>query len=234
MQCAVTSPPYWGLRDYGGGELEIGQGDLDDYIADMLAVFRQVREALTEDGLLWINWGDTMAGSGGAGGDWNKGGVKAGLKKWRQGDSGLPRMNACMIPARCAMALQQDGWVLRREIIWDKGSPKRADIRHEKKPLDQHETIYLFSKSFKYKQYMERLPEYGSVWHFPPVKGKRRHDAPFPHELPQRCILASTDLGDVVLDPFVGSGTTLEAAELLGRRGVGVDLKRPQPHVVDK
>jgi site-specific DNA-methyltransferase (cytosine-N4-specific) len=224
VQCVVTSPPYFGLRRSGEDPREIGVDSLRKYVEDMTEIGLEIHRVLADDGLFWLNMGDTSAGSGGSGGDYLKGGVKEGIPKWRQGETGLPALNLCLVPFQVASALQASGWLLRQVIVWDKGQTRRANIAHEKKPLDAHEFIFLFAKQRKYRQFMQALPERGTVWHMSPARGPRRHSAPFPIELPHRCILASTEIGDTVLDPFVGGGTTVEAAERLRRVGLGLDL----------
>ncbi len=119
VQCCVTSPPYWGLRDYGT-EGQIGlERTPQEYVAKMVAVFGEVRRVLREDGVCWLNLGDSYNGSGGAGGDYNAGGLKAGQPRYggRNVNSLKPK-DLVGIPWRVAFALQEDGWWLRSDIIW--------------------------------------------------------------------------------------------------------------------
>lgn len=137
----------------------------------------------------------------------------------------------CNVPGRLASALQDDGWRLRASITWAKTSKagramlRPEDLDHANRPGVSSEAILLLAPGpGRATFYPERLAERGDVWHFPPATGRYRGPAPFPDELPRRCILPSTDPGDWVLDPFAGSGTTLRVAELLGRNAVGLDL----------
>lgn len=224
VDCVVTSPPYWGLRQYGDAPGELGNNQsMDDYIGCILIAAREVGRVLKDDGLFWLNLGDTAAGSGGAGGDYNKGGSKSGKVKWKQGDTRISPMQWCSIPHRIVHALQDDGWLLRADICWDKTRVRPEDVRHVRRPLISKEPIFMLAKTRTHRFYEKHMAELGNVWHFPPAKGKN-HQAPFPDELPRRCILASTLRGDVVVDPFDGSGTTSRVAVELGRVGIGLDL----------
>ena len=225
----VTSPPYWSLRQYGDSELEMGQGSLAEYLDDTRACARVWREKMTDDGVCWYNIADTAAGSGGAGGDHNRGGTKETIRKYRQGDSGLPPMQWCNVPHRVASIFQEEGWLYRHCVIWEKtsrnGSPvvRRANLNHERRPGTSHEFIFMFSMGRRYTWNTHELKERGSVWHFDVERGTT-HDAPFPVELPLRCIPLTTNPGDAVLDPFGGSMTTVLAAQQLGREGWGLEL----------
>lgn len=225
VDCIVTSPPYWGLRLYGNnGQVEIGQRDLDVYIKELLIATEECWRILKDDCLLWLNIGDTASGSGGAGGDYNKGGSKAGKPKYKQGISGLPSTQWCLVPSRVAVALQAQGWLVRQWVTWDKERLRAEDLRHARRPGVSSEVILMLAKSPKHRFYPERLAERGNVWHFPPRTEGPKHLAPFPVELVERCVLPSTEPGDLVFDPFLGSGTTVRAAIRHQRRGAGVDL----------
>jgi DNA modification methylase len=116
------------------------------------------------------------------------------------------------------------GWRLRSHIVWDKDRVRPESLAHVKRPLIQWEPILMFSPGTHHRFYPEGLVERGNVWRFPPNATGDKGQAPFPDELARRCILPSTREGEVVLDPFCGSGTTMRVAEELGRRGVGLDL----------
>lgn len=132
IDCCVTSPPYYGLRDYGvAGQIGL-EPTPDAYIAEMVAVFREVRRALKSTGTLWLNLGDSYAGSG-------KGGNRL---------YGMKAKDLLMIPARVALALQADGWWLRSEIIWSKPNPMPESVTD--RPTSSHEKIYLLAKSERY------------------------------------------------------------------------------------
>lgn len=229
VQSAIMSPPYWALRKYGSDDQEIGLELLDDYVSDLQIVFSEIKVCLKDNGLLWLNLGDTWAGSGGAGGDYNKGGGYFGQQKYRQiPPSDIPFRSLCLVPFRVASALIETGWILRQTIIWDKGQTKPEDLNHIKRPGIQHEYIFMFAKSKKYKYYPEwhvgSDAERGSVWHVRPCKGKKNSPAPMPDEIVRRCVELSTDEGDIVFDPFCGSGTTPKVADSMGRIGIGMDL----------
>lgn len=234
IDCVVTSTSYWAKRSYGDDEDEFGKGSLEDFIEKECVPFaREVARVLRDDGLFWWNIGDTAAGSGGAGGDH----VKRGSKGPQSGLGGIPKYvgsgeraglqqgNACLVPWRVAQAVQEAGlFLVRAPIIWDKGQIKPEDVRHVRRPRYQYEPILMLAKSMQYRYFAEGEVESGDVWHFPVYRGPRIGLAPFPIELPQRCILVSTEPGDVVLDPCHGSGQTGRAAAKNGRRWIGVDL----------
>ena len=236
VQALVTSPPYWGLRSYGDDPRELGTEDLHRYLERLVEVFASCRHGMAPSSLAWVNIGDTAAGSGGAGGDYNEGGrAPSQRRRYRQGrplvgstvngTSELAAGQWCGVPGRLAAALQDDGWRLRSTITWDKGRLRPESLEHANRPGVASEVILLLAPGRgRSKFYPERLTERGDVWHFPPATGRYKGPAPFPRELPRRCIVPSTDPGDLVLDPFAGSGTTLEVAERIGRRAIGFDL----------
>lgn len=227
VNCVVTSPPYFGLRNYGDSPREIGRGSMDDYLTDIQHVAVRMWDALADDGTWWLNIGDTASGSGGAGGDFIKGkGSKEDMPRYKQGATSVPKGQWCMVPARVGLVLQEMGWMLRSQITWDKQTIRPESQAHTRRPGVSSETIFMLTKQSKYKFNPGAIEEVGNVWHFPPSRGKRHHMAPFPEELPRRCILLSTDPGDTVLDPFVGNGTTVNVAENLDRVGIGIDLYR--------
>ena len=156
VQCCVTSPPYFGLRDYGvAGQIGL-EPTPDDFVAEMVAVFREVRRVLRDDGTLWLNLGDsyasTVKGSGGAG--------KSGLGPNRDPHrhqkfeprrfdmQGLKPKDLIGIPWRVAFALQADGWYLRSDIIWHKPNPTPESVTD--RPTSAHEHVFLLSKSARY------------------------------------------------------------------------------------
>ena len=226
--CIVTSPPYYGLRDYGVD----GQYGLEEtpaqYIEKLRAVFSELRRVLVNDGTLWLNIGDTYNaynGNRGEGGKLNSGDKHSMLAKTPSGhgltDKALPNKSLLGIPWRLAIALQEDGWVLRNSIIWHKpnGKPGGGKDRF----ANRHENVFMFSKSQKYyfdAQY--RLD--GDVWRIPVSSSKRDHIAVMPLGLAERCILAGSREGGLVVDPFSGSGTTGLAAIESGRDYTGIDI----------
>lgn len=165
VNCCVTSPPYFGLRDYGvDGQIGL-EGTPDAYVAKLVEVFREVRRVLRDDGTLWLNLGDSYAsgtkGSGGTGkstlGAASGGnGISAeGIARSqarqsmdvRQLDCGLPDKNLIGIPWRAAFALQADGWYLRQELIWAKPNPMPESVRD--RCTRAHEQIFMLAKSGK-------------------------------------------------------------------------------------
>jgi DNA modification methylase len=159
VQCVVTSPPYWGLRDYGvDGQLGLEKTP-DEFVSNMVAVFREVRRVLRDDGVCWVNMGDCYAhASSGGGGAVD---VRTDGRKTTPGDKvrgrmggantladGLKPKDLCGIPWRLAFALQADGWYLRSEIIWHKPNPMPESVTD--RPTKAHEQIFLLTKSARY------------------------------------------------------------------------------------
>lgn len=149
VHCVVTSPPYWGLRDYGvPGQIGL-EPTPEEYVEKMVEVFREVRRVLRTDGTLWLNLGDSYNGSGGAGGDYNKGGLKEGQPKYPgRKIAGLKPKDLVGIPWRVAFALQADGWWLRSDIIWAKRNCMPESVTD--RPTKSHEYIFLLTKSERY------------------------------------------------------------------------------------
>lgn len=237
VHCVVTSPPYFGLRDYGiDGQIGL-EPTPDKYVAELVAIFREVRRVLRDDGTLWLNLGDSVySGNGQPCGsdprspnrDWMRS-----RKRWLDTPGmGLPKKSLLGMPWRVAHALQADGWTIRQEIIWARssafGEPSVTD-----RPYRQHETIFLVSKSRRYWFDRSTLPE-ESVWHIEPERGVRQHMAPFPNELVRRCILAGCPVGGTVLDPFGGAGTVGLVCDRLGRNAVLIELNDAYMDIAEK
>ncbi len=153
IHCCVTSPPYWGLRDYGvDGKLGLEQTP-EEYVSKLVEVFREVKRVLKEDGTLWINLGDSYASGGKGGGGsfttersaWNG---KDKVKGWRSAPAGLKNKDLVGIPWMVAFALRADGWYLRSDIIWEKPNAMPSSVRD--RPTRSHEYIFLLSKSSRY------------------------------------------------------------------------------------
>ncbi|WP_423179738.1 DNA-methyltransferase [Stenotrophomonas sp. CASM110] len=280
VQTCVTSPPYYGLRDYGVA----GQIGLEDtppeYVARLVAVFREVRRLLRDDGTLWLNLGDSYATDSKWGG--STGGKAAAALHGLGGGgrnktaTGLPDKNLIGIPWRVAFALQEDGWFLRQDIIWAKPNPMPESVTD--RCTKAHEYLFLLSKSPRYFFDMEAIkepaagvnnypPQGGpvpgapaqsrlrpavprggfdgktnalpgreafratsekrhkrSVWNVATTPFKEAHFATFPEQLIEPCILAGSPAGGLVLDPFIGAGTTAVVAERLGRQWLGCEL----------
>lgn len=276
VQCCVTSPPYFGLRQYlpnghPDKDKEVGIEPTPDAFVDALvSVFREVRRVLREDGTLWVNIGDSYAGAGYSNHDLNgsewKSDVNGDKRKTRQQDQrkaltplGIKSKDLIGIPWMLAFALRKDGWYLRQDIIWSKTSCMPESVKD--RCTKSHEYLFLLTKSPRYYFDAEAIktpakqdwgtrdrqhgkyhnegsglqPHSGltksyamankrSVWTITPSNFKGAHFATFPEALVEPCILAGSKPNDTVLDPFLGSGTTLAVAKRLGRNGIGVEL----------
>jgi len=243
VDCVVTSPPYYLQRDYSGKD-ELGQEATPaEYVEKLTAVFSQCRRVLKSSGTLWLVVGDKYVG-----------GEQLGM------------------PWRVALALKDDGWILRSDVIWHKPNAMPSPVKN--RPTTDHEYVFFFTKSKQYyydadairephvtftkksrmrggrKHFHRRggTPEAGknagnsnlhdarwdqafhprgrnkrTVWSIPLSKCREVHFAVFPEPLVKTCILAGCPENGVVLDPFVGSGTTATVAHHLGRRYIGID-----------
>jgi len=232
FQTVVTSPPYWGLRDYGI-EGQIGaESKIDDYISDLVTLFREVRRTLKADGTLWLNIGDSYTSGG---------------RTWRQADrknpargmdyraptpDGLKPKDLIGVPWRLAFALQADGWFLRSDIVWNKPNGQPESVKD--RPSRVHEYVFLFSKNEQYHYDYEAVKERAvngstracrSVWNVNTEPCKEAHSATFPTALVAKCLLAGGKKGGLVLDPFFGSGTVGLVCQELGLDFVGIELK---------
>ena len=161
VQCCVTSPPYWGLRDYGiEGQLGL-ETTPEEYVAKMVQVFREVRRVLRDDGTLWLNLGDSYYNNFGGGSDTmttgNAEAVKARGRNNKPKHDSLKIKDLVGIPWRVAFALQSDGWYLRSDIIWHKPNPMPESVTD--RPTKSHEYIFLMSKSAKYYYDAEAVAE---------------------------------------------------------------------------
>tara|TARA_B100000424_G_scaffold3747_1_gene2781 strand:+ start:235 stop:1146 length:912 start_codon:yes stop_codon:yes gene_type:complete len=276
-QMCVTSPPYYGLRDYGGEENQVGQEETpEEYINNMVDIFRLVRDNLMDDGTLWLNIGDSYYNyRPGKGQSYPKQSVsktKQDLpdKCNKRGNKleGLKEKDLIGIPWMLAFALRQDGWYLRQDIIWHKPNPMPESVRD--RCTKSHEYIFLFSKSKKYFYDNEAIKEDAKDWGVRnrvngkyhnkgtglqphtgltksyPKKNKRSvwsvtnkpykgaHFAVFPPDLISPCILAGSRVGDLVLDPFMGSGTTAMVSKQLGRDYLGCELHSDYSELAEK
>jgi DNA modification methylase len=162
VNCCVTSPPYFGLRDYGhAGQIGLEQTP-DAYVAQLVAVFREVRRVLRDDGTLWLNLGDSYAANPGQRKETDKAGPKQLTKRGSTGSpsrdiAGLSAKNLIGIPWRVAFALQADGWYLRQDIIWSKPNPMPESVTD--RCTKSHEYIFLLSKSARYYYDAEAIKE---------------------------------------------------------------------------
>ncbi|MCL4109835.1 UNVERIFIED_CONTAM: hypothetical protein GTU68_059582 [Idotea baltica] len=231
VRCCVTSPPYWGLRDYGvAGQIGM-EGTVDEFITQLVDVFREVRRVLTNDGTCWVNMGDCYAGGGNGGGMPGADKNKAAREGERRRPEGFKNKDMIGQPWMLAFALRADGWFLRSDIIWHKPTAMPESVKD--RPTKAHEYVFLLSKSERYfydfeaimepKDLVERRNK-RSVWSIASTGYSEAHFATFPPDLVKPCVLAGSEPGDLVLDPFAGSGTTGEVAVELGRKAVLIEL----------
>ena len=265
----VTSPPYYGLRDYGGEDDQIGQEQTpEEFVNNLVEVFRGVRHVLTDDGTLWLNIGDSYynyrPGRG-------QGLVKQTVSNTKQdlpdmcprrGNKleGLKEKDLIGIPWMLAFALRADGWYLRQDIIWNKPNPMPESVKD--RCTKSHEYLFLLSKNKKYFYDNEAIKEpakdWGtrdrsngkyhnegtglsphtgltksyrtknkrSVWSITNKPYKGAHFAVYPPDLIEPCILAGSEEGDIILDPFLGSGTTAMVAKKHNRAYIGCELHK--------
>jgi len=271
VQTCVTSPPYFGLRDYGH-EGQIGLEETpEEYIVAMVEVFRCVWDVLADDGTLWLNIGDSYStGTKAEHQQSTNPGVGANRPEAQNSVARIGNPAGCKtkdligIPWMLAFALRADGWYLRQDIIWHKPNPMPESVRD--RCTKAHEYLFLLSKSERYyfdseaiaepvaASTVERLNQptleqqagssrvpgknngnmkavgstdtrnKRSVWTVTTRPYKGAHFATFPTDLIEPCILAGSRSGDIVLDPFMGSGTTAQVAKGLDRRYLGCEL----------
>ena len=246
----VTSPPYYGLRDYGGQEYQIGlEQSPEEYVKQLVEVFRGVRDNLTDDGTLWVNIGDGYYNYKSGTGEYAK-------QSFAKGRQDLPYNNPKRAnklkgykdkdligaPWLFAFAMRNDGWWLRQDIIWNKPNPMPESVRD--RCTKSHEYIFLFSKSRDYYFDVDAikiptvdntsLKRKKSVWDVKLKPYKEAHFATYPSELIEPCILAGSEKGDIILDPFIGSGTTAMVAKSLGRDYIGCELHEDYGKLIDK
>ena len=234
-RCCITSPPYYGLRDYGGEDCQIGlEESPEEYIQKLVEVFREVRNNLTEDGTLWVNIGDSYYNyRPGKGQSLVKQSVSTNKQDLpdncpRRGNKlkGYKEKDLIGIPWMLAFALRKDGWYLRQDIIWNKPNPMPESVRD--RCTKSHEYMFLLSKNQNYYFDVDVIKEptrrKRSVWNVQTKPYKDAHFAVYPPELIEPCILASSQQNDIILDPFMGSGTTAMVAKSLGRYYIGCEL----------
>jgi DNA modification methylase len=254
IQCCITSPPYWGLRDYGHVKQIGSEETLDLYIERLITIFREVRRVLADDGVLWLNLGDSYA-----------------ARSMSIGDSvRLKSKDLIGLPFRIAFALQDDGWYLRQDIVWAKPNAMPESVRD--RCTKSHEFIFMLTKQSRYffdqdsikersVSFKERsdvrseiqnikgnMSERGvtrtteglnmksqaqktkpfrnrrDVWFVATESFKGTHFAVMPRAIVLPCLLASSRLGDTVLDPFAGASTVGVVALSQNRNFIGIEL----------
>lgn len=226
IQCIVTSPPYWGLRDYGI-EGQIGlEESLQQYINKLVAVFSEAKRVLRNDGVFWLNIGDGYtSGNRGYRAPDKKNPARA-MNVRPNTPEGLKSKDLLGIPWRLALALQADGWYLRSDIIWNKPNAMPESVKD--RPTRSHEYIFMLTKKEKYFYDGQAIKENGrnrrTVWNINTCPFSEAHFATFPPALIEPCILSSTREKDFVLDPFFGSGTVGVVCKEFQRSFVGIEL----------
>lgn len=280
VDCIVTSPPYYGLRDYGVDGQYGSEETPAAYVNTMQELFSELRRVLADDGTLWLNLGDSYAGQGsskaraasasakpaensasplspsmaasqsatasrssskssgviGIDPSSFKQGARNGNRRSRpQPVQGVRGKSLIGIPWRVAIALLDDGWILRNDVIWNKPNPMPDSATD--RLAATHEHLFMFSKSPKYWFDLDPIrtehrtdiesakgKNPGDVWSIATQPFPGAHFAVFPQELARRCIVTGCKPGGTVLDPFSGSGTTGMVAQNNGRKYVGIDL----------
>jgi len=231
FQTCITSPPYWGLRDYGVSAQIGAERTVQEYIDNLVRVFKEVKRVLKDDGTFWLNIGDSYT---------------SGNRTWRDSDrknparamsyrpptpEGLKPKDLIGIPWRVAFALQADGWYLRSDIIWNKPNCQPESVKD--RPTRSHEYLFLMTKDEKYYYDYDAIKEDSSngsrknkrsVWSINTEAFNGAHFATFPESLVSPCILAGYKEGDMILDPFFGSGTVGCVALKLGRSFIGIEI----------
>lgn len=227
---AVTSPPYFWVRDYGF-EGQLGHEEsVEKYIDSLMEVFDEVKRTLHPEGVFFLNIGDTYySGNGQPHGSDPKCSSRNFLRtKMRPVDmSGwdIPKKSMIGIPWKVAFAMQARGWTLRSSIIWNRCNAFVEPTARDR-PYRQYEFVFMFTKSRFYSFDRSMLAE-EDVWNIPIERGRRaNHNAAFPSELVRRCIEVACPIGGHVLDPFVGSGTTIFTALSRDRNVVGIDMSQ--------
>ena len=276
----VTSPPYYGLRDYGGEEKQIGlEQTPEEYIEQMVEVMSLVRDCLTDDGTLWLNIGDSYYNYKSGTGEYakqsfakNRQDLPMKTPKRANKLKGFKDKELMGIPWMLAFALRKDGWHLRQDIIWNKPNPMPESVKD--RCTKAHEYIFLLTKERDYYYDNEAIKEKAvgerwggntpinmnntkdtdnqfsgltrkrkkvydkrnkrSVWTVNKKPYKGAHFAVYPPELIEPCILAGSEKGDIVLDPFMGSGTTAAVAKSLGRDYRGCELHSDYGNLIQK
>lgn len=233
VQCCVTSPPYWGLRDYEHPAQIGSEPSPEIYVENLVALFREVRRVLRKDGTVWLNVGDGYARNGGTG-NCGPNAVVGNTKKLIQKRNckvpdcwGLKDRDLIGLPWRVAFALQADGWILRSKITWVKKNAMPESVKN--RPTNATEEVFMFAKSPTYFYDPNGVREESGAnlrnhWILSPDSSRSGHPATFPRELARRCILLGSREGDTILDPFSGSGTTGIAANELNRKAILIEL----------
>ena len=249
IQSVITSPPYWGLRNYDN-ENQLGQEDTpEEFVSKLVDIFSEIKKVLKDDGTVWVNIGDTYFGAKGGHFDGDNSittdntGIEYRMKRQAPPKHEYLKVkDLAGVPWMFAVAMQKRGWYLRQDIIWHKPVPMPEAVNDRLQK--SHEHIFLFSKKKNYyfnteaigvdRKEGEGWVRRHDVWDIPTSHFQGAHFAVFPEKLPELCIKASTKENDIVLDPFMGSGTTAYVAQRLSRRWVGIELNPEYVKIINK
>jgi site-specific DNA-methyltransferase (adenine-specific) len=234
--CVVTSPPFYGQRDYGvAGQIGLEQTPYE-FINKLVEVFNDVREVMQTTGSLWVNLGDTYWNGRGEhrGKDPKQGARRFGMRPQdRRGDGKLCKnKQLLLLPHRLAIALQDAEWIVRNDNVWVKPNPIPDQVA-DRSCMSHEYVFHLVTQRFYYYNRVSvgRKTSRGTymppadTWEVPLSKGGTAHKASFSQELVRIPILATTPPKGIVLDPFGGSGTSLLFAKAHGFRSIGIDIK---------
>jgi len=234
VACIVTSPPYYGQRDYGvEGQLGL-EDDPQEYLDRLVSIFDAMVPILNDTGSLWVNLGDTYWSGRrqSRGGESKQFSRRIGLRPQDKRRPGLwtRGKQLLLIPHRFAIAMQDRGWIVRNDNVWVKNNPTpdqvrdRCAVSHEYVFHFVREQFYYWNKNAVGRQTPKSLMPPYDTWQVAKSQGARGHKAAFSEQLVELPILATCPPGGTVLDPFAGSGTTLNYARKHGRLGIGVDI----------
>lgn len=238
VQCIVTSPPCWGLRDYGiPGQIGL-ESSLAAYVRHLTNVLAEAGRVLKPDGVLWLNIGDGYTGGNRGWRAPDKKNPNRAMSVRPDNPPGLKDKDLLGVPWRLAFALQADGWYLRSDIIWHKPNAMPESVKD--RPTRAHEYLFMLTRQEDYVYHPAEIAEEAedggtrnrrTVWSINTAPNDSSHIASFPAELVEPCILGSSSPGDFVLDPFFGCGTVGVVCQRLNRRFIGIELN---PAYVDR
>jgi DNA modification methylase len=226
FDCVVTSPPYYSQRDYETPD-QIGlEPTIDAYVAAISDVMRDVRRTLTKRGVVFLNLGDTYYSAKGQpqGTDKKNWARRFGLRPVDKKGLGVPKKTLIGIPWRVAIAMVDDGWILRSPIVWKRKRPTPEPSAKDR-PWRSYEMVFMFAKSLQYHFDRTGLDGDEDVWeiHSQSRSTNNLLSAYFPEQLVQRCLAIGCPPAGSILDPFAGTGTALRVALASGRAATGID-----------
>lgn len=236
FRTCVTSPPYWGLRDYAEEDQIGAEPDPALYVERLTAIFADVRRVLRDDGTLWRNLGDSYTSGNRATRAPDKKNPVRAMSYRARTPKGMKPKDLVGIPWMVAFALRDAGWYFRSDIVWEKPNCMPESVKD--RPTRSHEYVFLFTKSLRYHYDASKARVNGrnrrTVWSVPTEPFAGAHFATFPPKLIEPCILAGSIPGDWVLDPFFGSGTVGVVCEQQRRKYVGIELNREYAELARK